>query len=68
MRTVVVALCVLGIGCAAGAEMRPRGKRNSVKIEALEKRIATLEQQIATMSKEMHALFEANHPKPAPAP
>ncbi|GEM_PF-5601770 len=66
MRKVAAVLCVMAIGCAAGAEMRPRGKRNSVRIEALEKRIVTLEQQIATMSKEMHALYEANQPKPAP--
>lgn len=66
MRKVAAVLCVMAIGCAAGAEMRPRGKRNSVKIEALEKRIANLEAQIATMSKEMHALYEVNKPKPAP--
>jgi len=68
MRKVAAVLCVVAMGCAAGAEMRPRGKRNSVKIEALEKRIATLEVQIATMSKEMHALYEVNAQKPAVAP
>lgn len=38
----MVLLCLV-VGCAAGAEMRPRGKRNSLRIEVLEKRIAGVE-------------------------
>ncbi len=39
----MVGLCLVSVGCAAGAEMRPRGRRNAVRIDALEKRIAVLE-------------------------
>jgi hypothetical protein len=44
MRWMLV-LCVVA-GCAAGAEMRPRGKRNSLRIEKLEKRMGELEQEM----------------------
>lgn len=40
MRWIAVGL-VLVMGCAAGAEMRPRGRRNAVRIDALEKQIAS---------------------------
>jgi protein-disulfide isomerase len=36
-------VCLVGVGCASGAEMRPRGKRNSVKIAKLEERMTALE-------------------------
>jgi protein-disulfide isomerase len=36
-------VCLVTMGCAAGAEMRPRGRRNAVRIDALEKRVAALE-------------------------
>ena len=41
-----VLMLSLLMGCATGAEMRPRGKRNSLKIETLEKRIEQLEKRI----------------------
>lgn len=39
----MVGLCLVSVGCAAGAEMRPRGRRNATRIDALEKRMVTLE-------------------------
>lgn len=41
MRVWVMVLCL--VGCADNAGMRPRGLRNSVRIESLERRIATTE-------------------------
>lgn len=35
--------CLVAMGCAAGAEMRPRGKRNAVRIDKLERRVAAVE-------------------------
>lgn len=60
MKRVAAALCVMAIGCAAGAEMRPRGKRNSIRIEALENRIVSLEEQITKLSDEIRALRNRN--------
>jgi hypothetical protein len=45
MRVWVMVLCVMG-GCAENAGMRPRGLRNSVRIESLERRIAQTEQKL----------------------
>lgn len=42
MREWVMVLCVMA-GCAESTGMRPRGLRNSVRIESLERRIATTE-------------------------
>jgi hypothetical protein len=44
MRWVMV-LCLV-VGCAENAGMRPRGLRNSVRIESLERRIAKTEDKL----------------------
>jgi hypothetical protein len=44
MRAWVMVLCVMG--CAENAGMRPRGLRNSVRIESLERRIAKTEDKL----------------------
>lgn len=36
-------VCVVVAACGSGAEMRPRGRRNSVRIDALDGRISALE-------------------------
>lgn len=57
MRWIAVGL-VLVMGCAAGAEMRPRGRRNAVRIDALEKQIASQSSDARTkeLEAEVHAL------------
>lgn len=40
---VVGVVSVLVTACGAGAEMRPRGRRNSLRIDALDDRISAIE-------------------------
>jgi outer membrane murein-binding lipoprotein Lpp len=48
MRWMVV-LCVVVSACASDAEMRPRGRRNSVRIDELDARISSLEGKPTTV-------------------
>lgn len=65
----VLMVCLM-MGCATGAEMRPRGKRNSLRIETLEKRMAAMEaemQQLAATNRRLVLMLEqATQPPPAP--
>ena len=65
-----VLMLSLMVGCAAGAEMRPRGKRNSLRIETLEKRMAAMEAEMHDLAvanrRLVQLLEEAKHPPPVP--
>jgi hypothetical protein len=67
-----ILMCCLVAGCAAGADMRPRGKRNSLRIETLEKKMEELQiemrRQLAENRRLLALIAEKVEQLPAPQP